>query len=107
MHRPAHGSLTRRQTLSSGLAMTLFGMDPGAAWATSVKVTESPTAKVRHGHLERLTSLTWHELQPRPVEVWLPPDYHQLHAAGQRFSVIYMHDGQMLWNASTTWNRQA
>lgn len=107
MHRPAHGSLTRRQTLCSGLAVTLFGMDPGAAWATSVKVTDSPTAKVRHGHLERLTGLTWHELQPRPVEVWLPPDYDRLHAAGQRFSVIYMHDGQMLWDASTTWNRQA
>jgi enterochelin esterase-like enzyme len=41
-------------------------------------------------------------LNPHRVAVWLPPNY-------QSFSntpVIYMHDGQMLFDSSTTWNHQ-
>jgi predicted alpha/beta superfamily hydrolase len=34
-------------------------------------------------------------VQPRHVEVWLPPSYHR--KATQRFGVLYMHDGQNLF----------
>lgn len=38
----------------------------------------------------------------RNIDVWLPPDYDT--AVG--YAVIYMHDGQMLFDSTTTWNRQ-
>jgi predicted alpha/beta superfamily hydrolase len=39
----------------------------------------------------------------RPIDVWLPSTYDGKRPHG----VLYMHDGQMLFDASTTWNRQA
>lgn len=38
----------------------------------------------------------------RNVDVWLPEDY----SADQRYAVLYMHDGQMLFDSTTTWNHQ-
>ncbi|MDN3921953.1 alpha/beta hydrolase [Roseateles violae] len=59
--------------------------------------------KPRHGRLERLTLPAWRHVAERPVEVWLPPGYD-----GRRpHAVLYMHDGQMLYDAATTWNQQA
>ncbi|MFY7871332.1 MAG: alpha/beta hydrolase [Limnohabitans sp.] len=96
--------ITRRSALNwvgAGACMTAGFAPPSNAQQ------ESAAAKVRHGHLEHLQGLAWQHVQPRPVQVWLPPEHEQLQAAGQRYAVIYMHDGQMLWDASTTWNRQA
>lgn len=42
----------------------------------------------------------------RRISVWLPEQYHSLKAQNQRFAVLYMHDGQMLFDASVTWNQQ-
>ena len=39
----------------------------------------------------------------RNVEVWLPDGY----SPKKKYSVLYMHDGQMLFDASTTWNKQS
>lgn len=44
-------------------------------------------------------------IPPRPVDVWLPPDYD---ADGKKYPVLYMHDGQNLFNeadayAGETW----
>ena len=38
----------------------------------------------------------------RDVFVWLPTDY----STKERYDVLYMHDGQMLFDANTTWNKQ-
>lgn len=38
----------------------------------------------------------------RNVEVWLPPEYD----TNKKYRVIYMHDGQMLFDAGKTWNKQ-
>ncbi len=38
----------------------------------------------------------------RPVDIWLPDDYPN----GAPYDVIYMHDGQMLFDGTTTWNSQ-
>ena len=41
-------------------------------------------------------------VDPRNVDVWLPVGYsHE-----KSYSVLYMHDGQMLFDATTTWNEQ-
>ena len=39
-----------------------------------------------------------------PVDVWSPAGYDGMQ---ERLPVVYMHDGQNLYDASTTWNRQA
>jgi enterochelin esterase-like enzyme len=63
----------------------------------------SPPPRVKTGQLERLPTLANRHGEPRPVDVWLPPGYD----GNKRHAVLYMHDGQMLFDASTTWNKQA
>jgi enterochelin esterase-like enzyme len=59
------------------------------------------------GRIERMANLPSQHVDARHVDVWLPNNFESLKAAGQRFNVIYMHDGQMLFDAQTTWNKQA
>ena len=59
------------------------------------------------GRIERLALFPSQHVDARHVDVWLPDNYEQLKAAGQKFNVIYMHDGQMLFDPKTTWNKQA
>lgn len=40
-----------------------------------------------------------------PVDVWTPPGYEKSDTS--RHPVIYMHDGQNLFDAETTWNHQS
>lgn len=58
---------------------------------------------VSSGTLERLENFPSKFVAPRHVDVWLPPGY----SSGMRCNVLYMHDGQMLFDAQTTWNKQA
>jgi predicted alpha/beta superfamily hydrolase len=52
--------------------------------------------------------LTRHEnfksafVEPRNVDVWLPDGYN----GNEKYAVLYMHDGQMLFDSTTTWNGQ-
>lgn len=39
----------------------------------------------------------------RRVDVWLPDGYSQ----SKKYAVLYMHDGQMLFDSGITWNKQA
>ncbi len=39
---------------------------------------------------------------PRNIAVWLPDGYSNK----KKYAVLYMHDGQMLFDATTTWNKQ-
>ena len=59
------------------------------------------------GRIERLAHFPSQYVDARHVDVWLPDNFESLKAAGQRFNVIYMHDGQMLFDAKMTWNQQA
>lgn len=58
---------------------------------------------VSSGRLERQTNFQSKYVAARNVDVWLPKNYD----GKSKFSVLYMHDGQMLFDASTTWNKQA
>lgn len=40
---------------------------------------------------------------PRNVDVWLPDGY----TTAKKYNVLYMHDGQMLFDSATTWNKLA
>jgi enterochelin esterase-like enzyme len=62
-----------------------------------------PVAKPTVGSVERLENFPTHHVQARHVDVWLPEGY----SASKRYKVLYMQDGQMLFDANTTWNKQA
>jgi enterochelin esterase-like enzyme len=57
---------------------------------------------VSHGTLERFEQFKSQHVPARDVAVWLPEGYQ----TGDSCDVLYMHDGNMLFDASTTWNRQ-
>ena len=59
--------------------------------------------KVTTGSIERLENFASQFVDARPIDVWLPDGY----SAQQRYNVLYMHDGQMLFDPATTWNHQS
>jgi enterochelin esterase-like enzyme len=54
------------------------------------------------GSLVRMDSFPSKYITPRPVDVWLPDNY----TSEKKYSVLYMHDGQMLFDGTATWNKQ-
>lgn len=67
----------------------------------SLQAQEVP--KVVSGTLERLSDFPSNYVTARHVDVWLPEGYSET----KKYSVLYMHDGQMLYDPNTTWNKQA
>ncbi|WP_179343556.1 alpha/beta hydrolase [Winogradskyella ursingii] len=59
-------------------------------------------AVLASGTLYRVDSFPSKYIKPRPVDVWLPEDYSK----EKKYSVLYMHDGQMLFDSTATWNKQ-
>jgi enterochelin esterase-like enzyme len=41
-------------------------------------------------------------VKSRPIDVWLPEGY----STDKKYAVLYMHDGQMLFDSTITWNKQ-
>ena len=58
---------------------------------------------VTNGKLERHADFPSQYVSARHVDVWLPEGYD----GKESFAVLYMHDGQMLFDAGSTWNKQA
>lgn len=73
------------------LALIILGMGSGGASAADSRVTR--------GRLVFHDDLPSVHIAPRRVAVWLPDGYE---AGDQRYAVIYMQDGQNLFDAATT-----
>lgn len=58
---------------------------------------------VSSGTLNYISNFESKFVAARDVEIWLPNGY----SANKKYAVLYMHDGQMLFDAATTWNKQA
>ncbi|MBU3681817.1 MAG: alpha/beta hydrolase [Flavobacterium sp.] len=58
---------------------------------------------VSNGTLYYISNFESKFIAARDVEIWLPNGY----SADKKYAVLYMHDGQMLFDATTTWNKQA
>jgi len=65
---------------------------------------EAATAlpQVGSGRIERIADFASQHVPVRHIDVWLPEGY----PAAAPYAVLYMHDGQMLFDANATWNRQ-
>ncbi|MDZ4811813.1 MAG: alpha/beta hydrolase-fold protein [Pseudomonadota bacterium] len=79
------------------LATLLFSPQTQSAPAANVAL---PT--VASGRIQRLVKFASEHVPARNVDVWLPSNYP---SAG-KYAVLYMHDGQMLFDAGQTWNHQ-
>lgn len=54
------------------------------------------------GSIERIENFESQYVNPRNVDVWLPYNYSK----DTKYAVLYMHDGQMLFDSTSTWNKQ-
>jgi predicted alpha/beta superfamily hydrolase len=54
------------------------------------------------GQLIRFENFKSKFVDARTIDIWLPNNY----SSKQKYSVIYMHDGQMLFDSTSTWNKQ-
>ncbi|HEU4471196.1 MAG TPA: alpha/beta hydrolase-fold protein [Flavisolibacter sp.] len=58
--------------------------------------------KPASGTIVRHASFPSVYVQSRHIDVWLPENY----SSSRKYAVLYMQDGQMLFDSSITWNRQ-
>ena len=63
---------------------------------------EASSSDAGPGTLTRVTLASSETGISRNIDIWLPDGYD----TATRYSVIYMHDGQMLFDSTATWNRQ-
>jgi len=54
------------------------------------------------GEVVRLVQFPSHLVESRNIDIWLPPGYAAATAAGTRYPVLYMHDGQNLYDPETS-----
>jgi predicted alpha/beta superfamily hydrolase len=73
----------------------LFSLLLGAVYAQEVKVST--------GKVMRFSNFKSQFIDARNIDVWLPDDYSN----NEKYAVLYMHDGNMLYDAENTWNKQA
>lgn len=68
-----------------------------------VFISYGQNAAVVAGTINRYNSFSSKYVTPRHVDVWLPDGYNNQ----QKYNVLYMHDGQMLFDSTITWNKQS
>lgn len=67
---------------------------------SSLISAQMPT--VSQGELQRIENFSSDFMGKRTIDVWLPEGYSE----ETRYAVLYMHDGQMLFDSTVTWNKQ-
>lgn len=68
---------------------------------TKVK-TETVEGDFAGGALLRIDDFPSNYIPPRKVDIWLPENYSK----DKKYAVLYMQDGQMLFDSRITWNHQ-
>jgi enterochelin esterase-like enzyme len=79
------------------LAVLLFLL-LGAIWPSHANNLAVASA----GKIKRFEDFSSQYVPARNIDVWLPSNYHP----EVKYDVLYMHDGQMLFDADITWNNQ-
>ena len=55
------------------------------------------------GKIERLEHFQSRYVSARNIDIWLPEGYSR----SKKYAVLYMHDGQMLYDSTQSWNKQS
>lgn len=83
---------------------SVFWMAASSAHAQPQAPAQAPALpKPGSGHVERLSDFPSRHVPARHIDVWLPEGY----GPGKRYNVLYMQDGQMLFDRGATWNKQS
>lgn len=69
----------------------------------SMLYSQNLIPKVSSGKIIRFNDFKSNFVSARNIDVWIPADY----SPKQKYAVLYMHDGQMLFDEKITWNKQA
>ncbi|CDF80745.1 putative carbohydrate esterase (CE1) [Formosa agariphila KMM 3901] len=69
---------------------------------SQIETVELSNAEISSGKILRISKFPSKYITPRTVDIWLPKGYSK----SKKYAVLYMHDGQMLFDASATWNHQ-
>ena len=64
--------------------------------------TSAQNLKAVSGKIQHMENFKSAHIESKNIDVWLPEGYSNK----DKYAVLYMHDGQMLFDASTTWNKQ-
>jgi predicted alpha/beta superfamily hydrolase len=83
-----------KKTISSSLTMLMIAINV-------VLAQQEPS--VSSGSIERFSAFKSNCVSPRNIDIWLPEGYSKT----KKYAVLFMHDGQMLFDANQTWNKQA
>ena len=86
-----------KQTLTWTLFVALF------AFGSCNNRPEKVRQQADFGRLEYIDDFRSQHFPVRDLLVWLPEDYNP----EERYAVLYMHDGQMLFDEHTSWNKQS
>jgi len=68
----------------------------------TITTTHAQVPTPEQGRVVRHENFTSAHVTPRHVDVWLPAHY----TPGKKYAVLYMQDGQMLFDSALTWNKQ-
>lgn len=66
-------------------------------------IVQAQLPSVVSGSIQRIDSFKSKHVDARNIDIWLPEGY----STENKYSVLYMHDGQMLFDSATTWNKTA
>jgi enterochelin esterase-like enzyme len=80
----------------------VFAWYSSAATQTAPSVIDPPPA-VSTGRIERLENFPSRHVAPRHIDVWLPAGYNTM----KRYQVLYMHDGQNLFDGKLNWTMKS
>jgi len=68
-----------------------------------VTMAQAQLPKVSSGTIRRIVNFPSRYVQPRNVDIWVPAGYDP---KVRKYAVLYMQDGQMLFDSTVTWNKQ-
>ena len=77
------------------LSCILFGV-------YALTVNSQPLPKVSSGKIERMSDFKSGFVDERNIDVWLPDNYNPKN----KYAVVYMQDGQELFDSTITWNKK-
>lgn len=66
-------------------------------------LSKAQEVKVTSGKLQRIANFQSKLIDARNIDIWLPDGYSNK----EKYAVLYMNDGQALYDAESTWNKQA
>jgi hypothetical protein len=69
----------------------------------SVNLIAQQVQKPICGEIVHIKNFPSKLVEPRNIDIWLPDNYNK----ESKYSVLYMHDGQNLFDSTTTWNKRS